>query len=166
MPRDSRAGDLSPGFPLETLPSEPGMTARGPSRRMRRQGFRMEKTLAMPRRRRKRNLTRPVSYTHLDVYKRQVTVTFLLNRAAGAGGSEPPVPQQVEVGGLIAEPDIPTWISSEKDRQYAFAGWYTAKEGGEKWNFSTGRVIKDTTLDVYKRQVLVTAAAERAQAIA
>ena len=65
----------------------------------------------------------------------EYTVTFNLN-----GGSGTVADQKVEEGGLLVEP-----TPAPTRENYEFEGWYTASEGGDKWNFATDTVTGTVT---------------------
>ncbi|MDD7511898.1 MAG: InlB B-repeat-containing protein, partial [Peptostreptococcaceae bacterium] len=71
----------------------------------------------------------------------KVTVTFNSH-----GGSEVPA-ATVEKGKTVSEPTAPT------KAEHKFLGWFTAEEGGDKWNFETGKVEKDMTLHAHWEKV-------------
>lgn len=72
-------------------------------------------------------------------------VTFQLNRPAADSGSAAPADQTVRIGALLSKPSDPEWTGSD-GTEYEFLGWYTQKNGGERWDFETDTVTGDMTL--------------------
>ena len=71
-----------------------------------------------------------------------VKVSFNLNGPS----TEAPASQEISVGSLVTKPADPTWESSEAGFRYTFAGWFTAKAGGNLWDFENDKPTEDITL--------------------
>ncbi|MDD7512136.1 MAG: InlB B-repeat-containing protein, partial [Peptostreptococcaceae bacterium] len=72
----------------------------------------------------------------------KVTVTF-----DSHGGSEVSA-ETVEKGKIVSEPK-----PEPTKAEHKFLGWFTAEEGGDKWNFEAGKVEKDMTLHAHWEKV-------------
>lgn len=75
----------------------------------------------------------------------EVKVTFRVNRPEDSIGSSDPEEAILQAGELLSRPTDPYWKSESAVFLYEFTGWYTAKNGGEEWDFSMP-VTEDMTL--------------------
>jgi uncharacterized repeat protein (TIGR02543 family) len=72
------------------------------------------------------------------------TVTFDTN-----GGSQNPAPAKVLKNQTIVKPSDPFRGG------YTFIGWYTAKDGNDKWDFAAGKVTSDMTLYAHWQEAII-----------
>ena len=88
----------------------------------------------------------PVSYTHLDVYKRQLLKKAVRVVAKGSG-----MPQFFNDEAIIAELEK-LGISHQDAMDYAIVGCVELTTQGNNLGWSDAATVSYTHLDVYKRQ--------------
>jgi uncharacterized repeat protein (TIGR02543 family) len=95
----------------------------------------------------------PIS-TNTIIYAKWTQITFKVTFELNGHGAPQPQNQTVAKGGFATEPD-----DAPTDNNYKFDGWYTKRNGGQKFNFATMAINENTTIYAHwtkKSKVTVT----------